>query len=136
MGPLTGAWEALCLLRASDGTIFAGTTPHGDVFKWVPWGSSEEPPVTRHVTLKVYEQDATTYIAEFTLPAASQVALNVYNSLGRVVTSLAEGSYRAGRYVIQWKRDDSHGNKLPSGAYMLRLATDCGSATGTAVIVR
>ncbi|MFQ6093571.1 MAG: dockerin type I domain-containing protein [bacterium] len=32
-GPLSGAREALCLLRASDGWLYAGTTPNGDVFK-------------------------------------------------------------------------------------------------------
>ncbi|MFQ6092664.1 MAG: dockerin type I domain-containing protein [bacterium] len=32
-GALDGAREALCLLRASDGTIFAGTTPNSDVFR-------------------------------------------------------------------------------------------------------
>ncbi|MFQ6093893.1 MAG: dockerin type I domain-containing protein [bacterium] len=32
-GALSGAREALCLLKASDGTIYAGTTPNGDVFK-------------------------------------------------------------------------------------------------------
>lgn len=136
MGPLTGAWEALCLMRASDGTIFAGTTPHGDVFKWVPSGGSDAPNVTRPVSLKVYEENATTYIVEFTLPGASDVELKAYNAMGRVVASLAEGSYRAGRYVIRWKLDDSQGNQLPSGAYLLQLRTDHGSASGTAVIVR
>ena len=32
-GVLQGAREVLCFLRAIDGTIFAGTTPNGDVFR-------------------------------------------------------------------------------------------------------
>jgi photosystem II stability/assembly factor-like uncharacterized protein len=42
-GGLAGANEALCLLRAADGTIYAGTTPNGDVFKYVPAGIAQEP---------------------------------------------------------------------------------------------
>jgi flagellar hook assembly protein FlgD len=91
--------------------------------------------VPRHVSPRVYEQDATTYIAEFSLPAASHVGLSVYNPMGRAITSLADGDYRAGRYVIKWQLDDAQGNQLPSGPYLLRLKTDHGSATGTAVIV-
>ena len=32
-GPLKGAHEVLCFLKAKDGTIYAGTTPNGDIFK-------------------------------------------------------------------------------------------------------
>ncbi|MFQ6091904.1 MAG: dockerin type I domain-containing protein [bacterium] len=32
-GVLSGAHEVLCLLKTSDGTIYAGTTPNGDIFR-------------------------------------------------------------------------------------------------------
>lgn len=35
-GHLPGAFEALCLLRTSDGAILAGTTPDGEVFRRRP----------------------------------------------------------------------------------------------------
>jgi photosystem II stability/assembly factor-like uncharacterized protein len=40
-GALAGANEALCLLKTADGTIFAGTTPNGDVFRYEPTGVEE-----------------------------------------------------------------------------------------------
>ena len=59
--------------------------------------------------------NADTRIA-FSLPARGMVKLTVYNSLGQVVTQLANGYFEAGSHNVVWQS----GNQ-PSGIYIYRL---------------
>ncbi|GEM_PF-1368134 len=52
----------------------------------------------------------------FDLPARNSVSLQVFDTHGRLVASLCEGSYDAGSYRVSF---DATG--LPAGAYLLRL---------------
>ncbi len=58
---------------------------------------------------------------EYTLDAAQDVQLDVFNLLGRRVRTLVSGPQQAGRYTLNWDATDSHGKRLPSGVYLARL---------------
>jgi len=52
----------------------------------------------------------------FSLPKETQLKINIYNMLGELVETLAEGSYEAGYHKITF-----NANNLPSGTYVYRL---------------
>ncbi len=56
----------------------------------------------------------------FALPVESRVRLQVMDLQGRVVTSLADGTWPAGRHSIQWD-GSSPGGPARSGMYFVRL---------------
>lgn len=60
----------------------------------------------------------TTEIA-FTLPAASEVRLDIFNILGQKVTTLVDGLMAAGKHTITWG-----GGSVASGVYYYRLTVD------------
>ncbi|MBU1881048.1 T9SS type A sorting domain-containing protein, partial [bacterium] len=60
----------------------------------------------------------TTEIA-FNLPAASNVELTVYDTMGRSVATLFSGNLNAGRHLVTF--DASH---LASGIYFYRIDAD------------
>ncbi len=55
---------------------------------------------------------------QFGLPQAQDVTLNVYNALGRKVTTLADKRFSAGRHTVTF-----NGAGLSSGVYIYRLHT-------------
>jgi hypothetical protein len=57
-------------------------------------------------------------VIEFKMPTAGIVSLKVYNILGQVVTTLAEGMHPAGNYSYRFE-----GQGLSSGVYFYRLQT-------------
>lgn len=52
----------------------------------------------------------------FSLPEASQIKLNLYNMLGELVRTIAEGTYDKGYHKITF-----NASSLPSGTYVYRL---------------
>jgi len=60
----------------------------------------------------------------FSLPAAGNIDLAVYNILGQKVDVLVEGFREAGVYTVQWDASNQ-----PSGIYFYRLKTDTKSET-------
>ncbi len=55
-------------------------------------------------------------VIEFRLPQAGAVSLKVYNVLGQLVTTLADGVQPAGNYTVRFE-----GQNLSSGVYFYRL---------------
>ncbi len=72
----------------------------------------------------------TTQIA-FTLPKPAQVDLRVYDILGRVVATLANGLFQPGRHTLEW---NASGN--PSGVYFYRLTTPEFSSTRKMLLIQ
>ncbi len=60
-------------------------------------------------------------LIEFTLPEAAHTTLEVYNVLGRRVTTLMDDFTEAGPYSIAWNGRDNRGNTVGSGIYFYRL---------------
>ena len=65
----------------------------------------------------------TTTVIPFELPSASAVRLEVFNSLGELVQTLASHKmYEAGRHAVQFSPLNRDGTPLPSGVYYCRLS--------------
>jgi hypothetical protein len=52
----------------------------------------------------------------FSLPKETQVKINIYNTLGELVDTIAEGTYEAGYHKVTF-----NASSLPSGAYIYRI---------------
>ncbi len=56
---------------------------------------------------------------KFSLPKQTQIKLNLYNMLGELVETIAEGNYEAGNYKINF-----NASNLPTGVYIYRIESD------------
>ncbi len=72
-----------------------------------------------------------TTVIRYQLPAASHVALKVYDVLGRVVETLVDGKQNAGYYNVTF-----NANKLSSGVYIYRLQSENVSISKKLVLVK
>ncbi len=61
---------------------------------------------------------------EFSLPRASHVTIEVYNTLGQKVRSLVSGRLSAGYKAVTWDSKDDRGVKVSSGIYLYRIVAD------------
>ena len=124
-GGLDGAYECLCLLRASDGTIYAGTTPNGDVFKYTPPGVKETGSGKVGLgNLSVYPNPCAGFASiRFSLLAACHVSLTIYDSNGRQIKDLVNGKRIAGEHRIGWDGRSTSGVIVPAGVYFCELTT-------------
>ena len=59
----------------------------------------------------------------FAIPLAGNVALSIYDILGRRVRSLTDERYEAGKHEVFWDGKDDSGSSVASGVYFYRLAT-------------
>lgn len=71
----------------------------------------------------------------FSLPQTTHVAIEVYDTLGRRVTSLHEGILNAGTHDIAW-RSASNAKTLPSGLYFYRIVAGDQQQTGSMTMFR
>ena len=65
---------------------------------------------------------------QFSVPRASTIQLNVYNILGEMVTSLANGDIVSGNYKVSWNGTNNHGQSVASGIYFYRLVVTSNGA--------
>jgi glycosidase len=71
----------------------------------------------------------------FSLPAAADISLKVFDVLGREVTSLAIGQHAAGVHTVVWDGTNAEGNAVGSGVYFHRLTLN-GGTSANSVFVR
>jgi flagellar hook assembly protein FlgD len=57
----------------------------------------------------------------YTLPAASDVEIAVYDLSGRRVCTLVDGTREAGTYHVIWDGRGDHGLRLASGVYWVKV---------------
>jgi photosystem II stability/assembly factor-like uncharacterized protein len=135
MGPLTGAWEALCLLRTSDGAVLAGTTPNGDVYRWNPT-SAEDEPLCPKLGLRISGSTRDLRSITYSLPEPCNVLLRIHNAVGRAVATPVDDFVAAGTHTVRWQLRGPAGEDLPNGVYFISLQTDQGSISARTVIAR
>ncbi len=58
----------------------------------------------------------------YSLPAASNVNLTIYNLLGVEIRSLVDRRHDAGEFFVTWDGMTNHGTIAPSGVYVYRLS--------------
>ncbi len=104
---------------------------------WKPGGvSSIEEPVTARIHIAKPELAASVpnpfsqrTAIRYSLPHETEVALRVYNSAGRVVTTLVRGRQKPGRYSVAWDVSGVPAAKLPCGTYFCRIEASEFTAT-------
>lgn len=67
----------------------------------------------------------------FSLREAGSITLGVYDITGRLVRTLANGSFPAGSHDVTFSAEN-----LPSGTYVYRLQTEAGPVAGTIVLLK
>ena len=72
----------------------------------------------------------------FDLPAATPVRLRIYDARGRLVKSLAERTYAAGRHLVYWDGTGEDGYRPRPGVYFARLVLGSNEYTGKVVLLR
>lgn len=72
----------------------------------------------------------------YQLPRASEVRLAVYNLRGQLVKTLVEGLKSSGDHQIVWDGEDSHGNSVSSGVYLIRLRSEGQFLTHKALMLK
>jgi hypothetical protein len=72
----------------------------------------------------------------FSLPAASDHSLTVYDVTGRRVRTLSSGFREAGAHDVVWDGRNAEGNLVPAGVYFYALRSDAGELRRRAVLQR
>jgi hypothetical protein len=129
--PLAGNWQ----LRINDG----GSGNSGTLNNWClqflyydPSIGISNPELQQANLEQNYPNPANTSTSiGFSLPAASEVKLVVYDIYGQMVAQLADGQMGAGRHLVV-----AGLRNLQPGRYFYRLETEKFTATRSMVIVR
>jgi hypothetical protein len=71
----------------------------------------------------------------YTLSAAADVQLQVFNIAGRTVASIPIGYCEAGTHTTLWSGLNTNGSKVPAGNYLLQVGCKAGDGTASNRIV-
>ncbi|MCB9069084.1 MAG: T9SS type A sorting domain-containing protein [Calditrichae bacterium] len=69
----------------------------------------------------------------FTLPQPATVQLDIFDLNGRLVTTIADGSFGVGRHQATWDGSTADGQPVASGVYFCRLSATVPSTGAGAV---
>jgi spore coat protein A, manganese oxidase len=58
---------------------------------------------------------------DFSIPSDERVRMDIYSSTGRLVRSLVNQSYTAGRHSVKWNGKNNWGRQVASGMYIYRI---------------
>ncbi len=72
----------------------------------------------------------------FALARADQVDLRLFDVSGRMVKTLASGSFGAGAHQVTWDGSSDAGGRVPAGVYFYRLVTAQGRLTRSITLQR
>ena len=72
----------------------------------------------------------------FSLAAAGNARVDVYDVTGRIVTTLAAEEMAAGQHTLVWNLEGANGSAIPSGVYHIRIATADWTGITSLVVAR
>jgi hypothetical protein len=123
-------------VTATDGHSLRGSLDRFTLVRTTVTAAEDEVPVASLAISNAPNpfREATTI--RFGVPAASPVALTVYDLVGRRVRTLASGWHARGDYVQAWDGRDSEGKVLAPGVYMIRLQAGAAMHNHPVVLVR
>ena len=103
--------------------VFLDITP-GQTMLLSQWtgtvGVEDTPPTFRLLGNWPNPFNPSTRIA-FELPAQGEIELVVFDVSGRRIAVLADGTWPAGRHIVDWDGRDESGRAVASGVYFYRL---------------
>jgi len=73
---------------------------------------------------------------EYSITNSSDVRIDIYNIIGRKVTTLENEHKEAGKYTVTWNGIDQSGIEVPGGVYLILLYTDNHTITGKVTVLR
>lgn len=73
---------------------------------------------------------------EYILNRKSKVKIEVFDEVGKLVTTLVDGVMEAGEYRMSWNGKSSSGSTVSSGTYFYRLSTDAVVQTKKMILVK
>jgi hypothetical protein len=77
-----------------------------------------------------------TTVIRYALPEASNVRLDVHNTLGQVVRTLVDEKQVAAGYRITWDGRNEHGQQMASGIYIYRIVAGEFTATRRMLLIK
>lgn len=123
-----------------DGTVvwvfLAGDPVHRAPRYWEPvTAAPDAPPTARLVGNHPNPFNPTTTIA-FAVEAGQRVTISVFDAGGRRIATLTDQVYDAGIHSVKWKGRDDAGRIVPSGTYLVQMATHDGAEARKIALVR
>ncbi len=73
---------------------------------------------------------------KFTLAQNDRAVIQIFNVLGQHVKTLLDKKLEAGEYTLQWNGQDSFGNRVASGIYLLHLSSGKKTATVRMILLK
>jgi hypothetical protein len=73
---------------------------------------------------------------EFGVPRSTEVTIAVYSVDGRLVATLADGTFPGGYHVVTWRGKDTAGNDAADGVYFYRMTTPGRTLTRKMLMLR
>ncbi len=141
-GAATTAWRGLAKIDACDvwavGSYHADDTHHtlaARLSASTVLAASENLPAARLVGNYPNPFNPVTAIA-FVVERTQQVSVSVYDLAGRQVATVADRIFDPGIHSVTWTGQDRTGRAVPSGTYMVRMATGDRVETGKMSLVR
>lgn len=121
----TGAAQVLC----SSSIYFRS---------FAPMSTSDIPDDGARLWLETIEPNPTpgATSVRLVLPRPGRLTLAVHDATGRLVRTLAAGSWAAGSYAVAWDGRDAAGHAVPEGVYFLRGGAGNAPLGGKIIIVR
>jgi len=108
-----------------DGQIIIGVSESG---KLIPFHFSLANPMPNPFTRTVSIM--------YGIPNMTKMSLKIYNSIGQVVKTLADGMIEPGMYSMIWDGTDDLNRKVSSGIYFYRFTSEEFTSTKKLVLVR
>jgi hypothetical protein len=110
----------------SQGSGQGGTsyvTPKKTVYRWALGQNSPNP-------------CAVSTQIRFEVAKASKVSIKVYNAMGQLVTTLADGRMDPGPHDLNWDGRNTSGERVSSGVYFYKMHADQFQATKKMLVLR
>lgn len=72
---------------------------------------------------------------DYSLAQAGEARLKVYDTEGRLIRTLLQGSQDPGKHTVLWDRRNDAGSEVAAGVYYYELSSAGGTASRTAVVI-
>jgi hypothetical protein len=144
-GDMAGAYKCGSTVGQTAAGQIIGTSYWALIGFWQPEGqtgvreqaySPNQGPLVTHL----YSPFPTPFVRRvairYSLAAEGLVTLRVHDLTGRVVSTLADGTMRPGRYNVAWSGADDRGRELARGVYFCRFSAGDYRATEKLVMQR